>query len=100
MGKITARFNTADYFYDWGGGLIWASLNLDEAGPDGGAGVVRSAVGAAGGHATLISAPEHLRQTQAVFEPEPAPLAGLTQRIKANFDPLGVLNPGRMQEGL
>ena len=100
MGKITARFNTADYFYDWGGGLIWASLNLDEAGPDGGAGVVRSAVGAAGGHATLIVAPEHLRQTQAVFEPEPAPLAGLTQRIKANFDPRGVLNPGRMQEGL
>jgi FAD/FMN-containing dehydrogenase len=29
-----------------------------------------------------------------------AALAQLTQRVKNGFDPGGVLNPGRMQEGL
>jgi len=96
---LTASFGGAEYFYDWGGGLVWLSLSLDETGPDGGAAIVRKAVAKAGGHATLIAAPEHLRHSQAVFEPEPAPLAALTRRIKANFDPCGVLNPGRMQEG-
>jgi glycolate oxidase FAD binding subunit len=96
---IVASFDSAEYFYDWGGGLVWLSLSLEETGPDGGAGVVRTAVRKAGGHATLIAAPEHLRETQPVFEPEPAPHAALTKRIKANFDPCGVLNPGRMQEG-
>jgi glycolate oxidase FAD binding subunit len=57
-------------------------------------------VGSAGGHATLVAAPEHLREAVPVFEPEPAPLAALTKRIKANFDPCGVLNPGRMREGV
>jgi glycolate oxidase FAD binding subunit len=99
LGDIKASLGSAEFFYDWGGGLVWLSLNLDEAGPDGGAGIVRQAVANDGGHATLIAAPEHLRQTQAVFEPEPAPHAALTKRIKANFDPRGVLNPGRMQEG-
>jgi glycolate oxidase FAD binding subunit len=96
--EITARFDSAEYFYDWGGGLVWLSLNLIETGPDGGAKMVRAAVAAAGGHATLVAAPDDLRAAVPVFEPEAAPLAALTQRIKANFDPCGVLNPGRMRE--
>jgi glycolate oxidase FAD binding subunit len=35
-----------------------------------------------------------------VFEPLSAGLAELTTRVKKGFDPRGVLNPGRMQEGL
>ena len=97
--EIMARFDGAEFYYDWGGGLVWISLSLSETGPDGGAEVLRAAVGSAGGHATLVAAPEHLREKVPVFEPEPAPLAALTKRIKANFDPCGVLNPGRMREG-
>lgn len=97
--EIRAGFYSAESFYDWGGGLVWVSLSADETGPDGGAGIVRAAVGKAGGHATLIAAPEHVRHSAPVFEPQPAALAALTKRIKANFDPRGVLNPGRMQEG-
>jgi glycolate oxidase FAD binding subunit len=96
---IPAVFDSAEMFYDWGGGLVWLSLSADETGPDGGAGIVRAAVRKAGGHATLIAAPEYMRLSAPVFEPQPAPLAALTRRIKANFDPCGVLNPGRMQEG-
>ncbi len=97
---IIESFGSAEYFYDWGGGLVWISLSLNETGPDGGAERVRAAVRKAGGHASLVAASEHLRAAVPVFEPEPAPLAALTQRIKANFDPCGVLNPGRMREGV
>jgi glycolate oxidase FAD binding subunit len=35
-----------------------------------------------------------------VFQPEPAPLAALSKRVKDSFDPQGVLNPGRMWAGV
>jgi glycolate oxidase FAD binding subunit len=57
-------------------------------------------VAAAGGHATLIRAPAAVRAKVAVFMPEPAPLAALTQRVRKGFDPQGVLNPGRMWAGV
>ena len=84
-------------YYDWGGGLIWLSLS-DSA--DGGAAVVRAAAEAAGGHALLIRAPAALRARVPVFHPQPAALARLSARVKQSFDPKGVLNPGRMVEGV
>lgn len=80
---------------DWAGGLVW--LALDEPGDDGGAALVRGAVKAAGGgHATLVRAPAELRTRIPAFEPQPTALAALAGRLKAQFDPKGVLNPGRM----
>jgi glycolate oxidase FAD binding subunit len=79
--------------------LIWLSLDPEEAGPDAGAGIVRPAVKSAGGHATLVVAPEAVRAATPVFEPLSAGLAQLSARVKSGFDPRGVLNPGRMQEG-
>jgi glycolate oxidase FAD binding subunit len=37
-----------------------------------------------------------LRRRVDVFQPTAAPLAALSARIKASFDPHGILNPGRM----
>jgi glycolate oxidase FAD binding subunit len=37
-----------------------------------------------------------LRTSIDVFQPQPPALAALTQRVKEAFDPLGILNPGRM----
>jgi glycolate oxidase FAD binding subunit len=85
----------AEAVLDWAGGLVW--LALADPGDDGGAALVRAAVAAAGGgHATLIRAPADVRTRVAVFEPQPPPLAALSARLKAAFDPNGVLNPGRM----
>src|SRR5215212_3117733 len=64
------------------------------------AGAIRSAFKAFGGHATLIRAPESVRQSAAAFEPQPPALAALTQRVKASFDPQRVLNQSRMYEGV
>jgi glycolate oxidase FAD binding subunit len=80
--------------YDWGGGLLW--LSTDPAG-DAGAAAIRTAVKAGGGgHATLLRAPAELRRRVPVFEPEPPAVAALSRRIKEQFDPKRILNPGRM----
>ena len=97
--SILSALQSAEFYFDWGGGLIWLSLDAEEAGPDAGAGIVRPVVKSAGGHATLVVAPEAVRASVPVFEPLSAGLAQLTARVKSGFDPSGVLNPGRMQEG-
>ncbi|RNJ49689.1 glycolate oxidase subunit GlcE [Methylocystis hirsuta] len=82
------------HFYDWAGGLIWLCL---ETAPDAYAAVVRSAVDASGGHATLIRASEETRATVDIFHPQPAALAALTRRVKESFDPAHILERGRMR---
>jgi glycolate oxidase FAD binding subunit len=83
--------------YDWGGGLVWIAGG---EGPDGGAAAIRAALPARGGHATLIRAPEAIRNTVDVFQPLSEPVMALTQKLKAAFDPIGILNPGRMYAGV
>jgi glycolate oxidase FAD binding subunit len=99
MQAVRGQLSSAEAFYDWGGGLMWLSVDADEAGPDSGAAAVRAAVRQVGGHATLIVAPDTVRATVPVFEPAEGALAALSQRVKDGFDPRHVLNPGRMQEG-
>ena len=80
---------------DWGGGLIWS------ASPAQNATAIRETMAAfGGGHATLIRAEDSDRRTVPVFQPQPAPLAALSQRVKESFDPRHILNPGRMYEGV
>ncbi|MDP6345082.1 MAG: FAD-binding protein [Alphaproteobacteria bacterium] len=85
-------------YYDWAGGLVWLALPPSD---DAGADLVRGAVAAVarggdGGHATLMRAPEAMRGAVEVFQPPIPALAALQGRIKEAFDPLGILNPGRM----
>ena len=98
--SILSTLESSEFYFDWGGGLIWLSVDREEAGPDAGAGIVRPLVKSAGGHATLVVASGPVRASVPVFEPLSAPLAELTARVKTGFDPRGVLNPGRMYEGL
>ena len=86
-----------EYFYDWVGGLIWLAL---AAADDAGAAIVRRAVAATGGHATLIRAPAAIRAAVPVFQPQDKALAALTRRVKESFDPKGVFGPGRMWAGV
>jgi glycolate oxidase FAD binding subunit len=83
-------------FYDWSGGLVWVALPVAD---DAGAAIVRRAVAATGGHATLIRAPAAIRAAVPVFQPQDAALAALTRRVKESFDPKGMFGPGRMWAG-
>ncbi|CAO3416673.1 glycolate oxidase subunit GlcE [Azospirillum doebereinerae] len=90
------RTLTVEAFLDWGGGLIWLTAPPDSAA------TIRAAIGneGAGGHATLVRAPDAVRAVTEVFQPLPEPLMALTRRVKASFDPKGILNPGRMHAGV
>jgi glycolate oxidase FAD binding subunit len=83
-------------YLDWGGGLVWlagpATASAHEA--------VETAAHGAGGSWMLVQGPETLRVAVDVIPPEPEPLARITRRVKAAFDPHGILNPGRLYAGL
>lgn len=87
----------ADAFLDWGGGLVWLAMDAPKTGSEG---LIRDAVNKIGGHATLIRGSDELRQSAPVFQPQTSSLAELNKRLKASFDPHGILNPGRMVEGV
>jgi glycolate oxidase FAD binding subunit len=86
---VLERLGTDAYRLDWGGGLILAAFDSVDAAR------VRGAF--AGGHATLIKAPAADRAVTAAFQPLPPVAAAAAARLKAAFDPRGVLNPGRME---
>ncbi|MBU1377370.1 MAG: glycolate oxidase subunit GlcE [Alphaproteobacteria bacterium] len=74
-----------DAIYDWAGGLAWLLTDEPEE-------KVRAVTRDLGGHALCLrGAP--------AFGGREGPLGALQDRVKAAFDPLGVLNPGRMDGG-
>ena len=89
------RGTGVDAFYDWQGGLVWLRMEGD---PE--ADAMRRITAKLGGQATLVRAEPSLRASVAVNEPEPPALAALSRRLKEQFDPHGVLNPGRMVAGV
>jgi glycolate oxidase FAD binding subunit len=84
-----------DAFYDWQGGLAWLCM---EAEPE--SDTLRRLVRQfGGGHATLMRASAAWRAAVPVFEPQAPALAALSARLRAEFDPKNILNPGRMAGG-
>jgi glycolate oxidase FAD binding subunit len=97
LARVSAQGADAEFVHDWAGGLVWAALAPSD---DAGASVVRAAVAACGGHATLIRAPAAVRAAVGAFAPQPDGIAALQKRVKEGFDPQGVLGPGRMWAGV
>ena len=77
------------WLLEWGGGQRWVrtQAELDD---------VQRAAAKAGGHATLINGGTLVP----VFHPLPPALLALHRRLKQAFDPHGILNPGRIGEGI
>jgi len=93
--KIIAQLSEGDdWLMDWGGGRLWIARRNATSGD---AALVRKAMAAIGGHATLMRGPDSLRKAIDVFPMEAPP--ALLQRMKTAFDPHGILNPGRMYRG-
>ena len=79
-----------DTLLDWGGAVRWVRTAASAA-------EVRTAASSAGGHAMLFRGGD---RTGSVFHPLAPAVRRLHERIKAAFDPAGILNPGRMYEGI
>jgi glycolate oxidase FAD binding subunit len=105
LDRMQRTFPRARVLLDWGGGLIWLEPNVsaETSTPSAAlseAQAVRAALGETGGHATLIRGSAEVRQAIEVFQPQPAALSALSTRVKSQFDPKQILNPGRMYAGL
>lgn len=71
-----------DIVYDWGGGLIWAALPQERS---------AAVLGCVAGRGAAIK----LRGAGAgPFGAQAAQVSALSQGLKAQFDPRGILNPG------
>ena len=70
---------------EWSGGQrwVWSSAPAD---------ALRARVASAGGHATQFRGGDR----HATFHPLPPALAAIHRRLKAEFDPAGIFNPGRL----
>ena len=54
---------------------------------------IRARAAALGGHATLFRGGD---RSAGVFTPLAAPILAIHKRLKAEFDPAGIFNPGRL----
>ncbi|MEK9774937.1 MAG: glycolate oxidase subunit GlcE, partial [Quisquiliibacterium sp.] len=90
--RLSVPSNTAELGFqdpqliEWGGALRWLRSHADAL-------EVRQIAAAAGGSATLFRASD---RSAGVFDSLSPPLAALHRRIKAQFDPKRIFNPGRM----
>ncbi len=74
---------------EWGGAQRWLRSSLDAT-------AIRRRAAELGGHATWFRRPAG---AAGVFTPLASPLLAIHQRLKAQFDPAGVFNRGRMYAG-
>ena len=94
--EATASRHDFEYVADWAGGLVWISGTNHALGQD-----LRAAVGKLdSGFVQLFRDVGATKEKIAPFQPLSGPLHNLHKRVKAAFDPLGVLNAGRMHDGI
>lgn len=90
----TPVLNLGPTLIEWGGGQRWIASALDAT-------IVRRVAEQAGGHATLFrSSGDQTRPDQGVFHPLAGGVLAVVKRLKQEFDPLGLFNPGRLVHGL
>ena len=82
------RLGLEKWLFDWAGGLVWLGYDGDPQD-------VREAAAEAGGHATLVRAPEAMRAAVPAFHPQSPGIVALEARVRRAFDPLAVFETGR-----
>ena len=92
--SVTRPLGLGPTLIEWGGAQRWLSGPVP-------AQRVRQAAALAGGHATLFRAASvDEARASGVFHPLSTPVAAIHRRLKNEFDPEGVFNPGRMYPDL
>jgi glycolate oxidase FAD binding subunit len=90
----TPALNLGPTLTEWGGGQRWIASALDAT-------AVRRVAEQAGGHATLFRrSGDQTVPDQGVFHPLSDGVLAVVKRLKQEFDPQGLFNPGRLVHGL
>ncbi|MEN9589283.1 MAG: glycolate oxidase subunit, partial [Pseudomonadota bacterium] len=90
----TLALNLGPTLIEWGGGQRWVASALEAT-------TVRRVAEQAGGHATLFrSSGDQTMPDQGVFHPLTDGVLAVVKRLKQEFDPQGLFNPGRLVHGL
>src|SRR6185437_16069838 len=76
---------------EWGGTLRWLPGPQEHD-------ALRALAARLGGHATLYRT--SVRPPEGPFQPLPGAMLAVHKRLKAAFDPSGILNPGRLHPDL
>jgi len=84
---VFAEILPGECLLDWGGAQRWLKTGASVA-------TVQAAAQKTGGHASLLD------QHGTMFAPLGSALMKMHQHVKTAFDPGGILNPGRLYEGL
>ena len=89
--SITPPLDLGPTLIEWSGALRWVRSTLPAT-------LLRERAATAGGHATLFRGGE--RTSGSVFHPLDPVVSKVHHRLKTEFDPHGIFNPGRMYAGL
>ncbi|PHY05144.1 MAG: glycolate oxidase subunit GlcE [Alcaligenaceae bacterium] len=90
----TPALNLGPTLIEWGGGQRWVAADLQAT-------AVRRVAEQAAGHATLFRlSGDQAMPDQGVFHPLADGVLAVVKRLKQEFDPLGLFNPGRLVHGL
>lgn len=91
---LTSKLDSsATTLYDWAGTQRWIYSSAEAA-------HIRDIASKAGGHAQLFRADASLQKSVGVNHPPSAAIMKLHHNLKREFDPAGVLNPGRLYAAL
>jgi len=82
--KTTIGLSSNELLIEWGGGLRWLRTDLSPV-------IIRKQVEKVGGHATLFRGGD---RTGDIFHALPTALDNLQRRLRQQFDPYQILNPG------
>lgn len=90
----TPALNLGPTLIEWGGGQRWIAADCDPQ-------LIQSKAEHAGGHATLFKYPPgYVLPAAGVFQPLSQGVATIVRRLKQEFDPKAVFNPGRLIAGI
>jgi glycolate oxidase FAD binding subunit len=85
--QASAMVLNGEQLIEWGGAQRWLAADV------GAAAQIRANAAAVGGHATLFRAAD---KSVGAFHPLAPAVARINQRLRQEFDPAGIFNPGRM----
>lgn len=90
----TPSLNLGPTLIEWGGGQRWIASDCDPQ-------QIQHAAESTGGHATLFKYPQGFAlPATGVFHPLSQGVATIVRRLKQEFDPKAVFNPGRLIAGI